>query len=561
MSTLPIFLPLIPRSRACAEGCCHEYSDEELLAHSLEHEFSTELLAWAIQQPSCSISSISTYLKKYSTSRLRSALLTPVKDGPAEDSYPILFFAVERNSPELVSLLCRAGASPHMPAKPSLVPVLAYCVISAEYKVADTTDTLVALLAAGADADDIPRDMWQNYIDAPKATSLEEHEWCTAEIRQALRRNLNLLQRYCLWKADLLPKMMEVAKQVAEAFEIEHLFQLPYHIVGQLPAIQELTNTLTSYLLMNSRRPLVLLFAGPSGHGKKEVACRIGASQSLDIMHVDCTEMETESDLFGPKAPKSGYERGSPLNNFLVEHDGCRSVVLLDKFEATTDSVRKAMLSLLDTGHYRNRIDNKQLDCSKTIWILATTHGEGEITGFWNKYLVEPEERHLSAPIRILQAQLNRSFIDAFGAPLTGRVSSIIPFLPFTKTEQAVVAYTFMRKLKNKAREPINVGAKRFVGHSHLNFLDDGQIAKHIVSLGYTPETGARSLQNVVISRVEHKLAGVVLKGNERIEDTVDETKLSRYDVRLVDGLDGEKALEVKKAGIPCNGIAFVFRD
>lgn len=42
---------------------------------------------------------------------------------------------------------------------------------------------------------------------------------------------------------------------------------------------------------------------------------------------------------------------------------------------------------------------------------------------------------------------------------------------------------------------------------------------------------------------------GVVLEGEERIEDLVDETELSRYEVRLVDGLAGEKELELKKAG------------
>ena len=557
-SSLPIFLPLVSRSHALAEECCHECSDEELLAHSVDHECSIELLAWAIQQPSHSVSSIETYLRRYSSFRLRSALTTSVESDSAGEIYPILFFAVERNSPPLVSLLCRAGASPHMPARPSLLPLLAYCVISAEYKITDTTETLVALLSAGANADDIPRDMWENYVEAPKMIDPDQDEplaskrykWRTAEIRKALCRNLTLLQRYYLRKADLLPKETEVTKQVAEALRIENVFQVPYHIVGQLPAVRKLIDQLTSYLMMSSHGPLVLLFAGPSGHGKTEVACQVGDLLSLDRLHIDCTEMEHESDLFGPKAPYRGYEQGSPLNNFLAEHTGCRSVVFLDEFDKTTDDVRKAMLLVLDTGHYRNRIDSKQLDCSKAIWIMATNHGEEDIKRFWDEYLVDqPEERQLSAPVRILEAQLKRRFIDAFGAPLTGRVSSIIPFLPFTKNEQAVIAYTFMRKLKEEIRKPIDVDANRFVGDSHLNFLDDGQIARNIASLGFIPEIGARSLHNEVNAQVEQRLAGVVLQGHERIEDTVDETKLSRYDVRLVDGLEGEKELEVKKAG------------
>ena len=559
MGILPFFLPLVSRSCACADDCCHEFLVEGLLDHGMEHDCSIELLAWAIQQPSCSVSSIESYMKRYSAAKLRSTLLGLVKGGSAGVSYPILFFAVERNSPELVSLLCRAGASPHIPAKPSLLPVLAYCVLSAEYKMNDTTDTLVALLAAGTKAVDIPRDMWENYVEAPKTNDLEHDEssaskkdtWCTAEIRKALCRNLTLLQRYCLWKGNLLPKATEVTKQVAEAFAIENLFKVPYHIVGQLPATQKIIGTLASYVMMNSRRPLVLLFAGPSGHGKTEVACRIGGLLSLDILHVDCTEMLIGWDLFGPKSPMSGYKDGSPLNNFLSQHDGCRSVVFLDEFDKTTDWVRKAMLLVLDTGHYRDRRDNRRLDCSKTIWIMATNEGEEEIQRFWDEHLFgKPEERQLSAPLRILQARLKRSFIDKFGAPLTGSVSSIIPFLPFTLNEQAVVAYTFMRKLREETRGPIDVGANRFVGHSHLNFLDDGQIAKHIVDQGYIPEIGARSLDSEVISQVKQQLMEVVREGEEQIEDTADATKLMKYDVRVVDGLEGEQELEVKKAGM-----------
>ena len=40
---------------------------------------------------------------------------------------------------------------------------------------------------------------------------------------------------------------------------------------------------------------------------------------------------------------------------------------------------------------------------------------------------------------------------------------------------------------------------------------------------------------------------GVIWKGKERIDDLVDETELSRYEVRLVDGLAAEKELELKE--------------
>ena len=60
------------------------------------------------------------------------------------------------------------------------------------------------------------------------------------------------------------------------------------------------------------------LHIGPSGHGKTELAKRMGELLSSEMECIDCTEMLHETDLFGPKKPYLGYELGSPLNNFLI---------------------------------------------------------------------------------------------------------------------------------------------------------------------------------------------------------------------------------------------------
>lgn len=154
-SVLPFYLPQVEPHRE--DGCCYEYFEEGLLEHGPEHDFSIDLLAWAIQRDYCALPFVATYLNKYDKTTLASKLKAHVKWQSAEEFYPILFFAVERNSPELVSLLCSAGASPRDRVMPSGLPVLVYCVISAEYGVTDITNTLIALLAAGADPTDVPK--------------------------------------------------------------------------------------------------------------------------------------------------------------------------------------------------------------------------------------------------------------------------------------------------------------------------------------------------------------------------------------------------------------------
>ena len=62
-------------------------------------------------------------------------------------------------------------------------------------------------------------------------------------------------------------------------------------------------------------KPLILLFTGPSGHGKTQLAEDMGRLLSLDIFTVDCTSKQYETDMFDHQAPYMGYQEGSVLNN------------------------------------------------------------------------------------------------------------------------------------------------------------------------------------------------------------------------------------------------------
>ena len=550
------------------ENCCDRYSDKELLFHNVVygHDFSVELLAWAIQQSFTTITLIETYLKKYDAETVQSKLRMLVHSILGECRVPILFFAVECNSPQLVSLLCRFGAGTGDRAYPSGLPVLAYSVIRAEYDVSDTTETLIALLAAGASSTDIPKDMWQPYIEPPKITEPQEKkdgwgkrkvsDWCTNEVRKALCRSLTLIQCYYLWKTTLIPATTAVRKQVTGAYDIQDLFQIHYYIIGQFQAAQEVIQSIISHYAVKLRKPLVLLFAGSSGHGKTELANRTSSLLNVDILQVDCAEMQNETDLFGPKPPYSGHKEASALNKFLVGNAGARSVVFLDEIDKTTDEVRQALLLTLDSGIYRDRIDNKKIDCSKTIWIMAANHGEELIKKYWEGHLQDlPEERHefihLSPPFKALRKNLKRAFANKFGSPLSGRITSVIPFLPFTVNERAVVASTFIRQLRNEVRKKIDVDANEFIRRVHLNLVDEWQIAKHLVKEGYEQAEGARSLGNEVYRQITLRLVNAFLNGNEPIKDETDETKpLVKFDVRVDDEMEDFQDFQVERNGL-----------
>lgn len=109
---------------------------------------------------------------------------------------------------------------------------------------------------------------------------------------------------------------------------------------------------------MDAKKPLVFVFAGPSGHGKTELARNMGNLLNIQHVEIDCSDKLFESDLFGPKAPFVGSDKGSPLNNFLVQNSGVRSVVFLDEFSRTDIGIYDALLEVFDTGE-RSRTNYK----------------------------------------------------------------------------------------------------------------------------------------------------------------------------------------------------------
>ncbi|KAI1759783.1 P-loop containing nucleoside triphosphate hydrolase protein [Hypoxylon sp. FL1150] len=502
-------------------------------SHSLDG-FSVEGIISAIQKgsPAADLRDLLSALKKRDANKLEEILNAEV------EGFPAVFFVVETNDADLVRYWIKYGGNPNATHGPRRFPLLAFAIMRGIGSRPRATKTVETLLRLGASPHVIPqiyydpfdRDLRGSWVADEESYVIADdtQPWCTLEVRRHLVTALSLTQRYRLYQASKLNAVSGREQTLVLRKNADEILGLHQTIIGQAMAAYSLRKSFFIHLAMPTRKPLVLLFAGPKGHGKSELANRLGYLLSSELANVDCADFKYEDELFGPKSPQQGYDLGSSLNNFLARNAGRRSIVFMDEFEKFDPTIRSTFLIPFDQGEYTDRRNTQKVDCSKTIWILTTNmfdgiiheicEGRGETSSNPN---LGPEDLTLR---RLLGHRLLKESIACFGSPLACRITEIIPFLPFNREEQALLADRCIMEMEAKIAEPIvkatNPDDDKLVGNVHLQMTDNAAVCTHIADNYYLPELGARSISRGVDATITNPLVNWYLEdGDDFTED------------------------------------------
>jgi ATP-dependent Clp protease ATP-binding subunit ClpB len=278
-------------------------------------------------QNGCHFSQIKDWLQ-----RLSRSIVEEVVSSKLRGCSP-LFYAVERHSPECIALLVEYGADVNTDSDRNNLPLLAFAIFDGMRTAVNSTEVVRILLAHGADPEDIPKDMWEEYLDLPSPTVTDtlplpdswKTEWCTPAYRQELYKALNLTHRYLLNRASRLPALTKRDRQLAKLLGITELLKMPFFLIGQLPVARLIIEDFIAHLMLrmsDEDEPYVVAFAGPSGHGKTELAKRLGSLLSVETFLVDAAQMRHDWDIFGSRNGYVSAQEGSRLNNFLAVNAG-----------------------------------------------------------------------------------------------------------------------------------------------------------------------------------------------------------------------------------------------
>jgi ATP-dependent Clp protease ATP-binding subunit ClpB len=326
-------------------------SPDEVLSQHKVSAFTVDTLAASLHEK-CSFEAIKAYLQSYDASTVHGEMLESVND------HLIITHVIERNDPKLLRLFLE-----YEEVDPSAldffgeIPVLAFAIMRSKQYNENTTNIVKTLLAFGADPNVIPEELWIEYVRAPapvrwrtdfKITSLTT--WCTTKRQRLLAETLNLTMRYSLWRAAHMEPVKTRKMQIAKANRIQPLLRIPHLIIGQNIATRLVIDNIFGHITIQKQKPLVLAFAGLSGHGKTELASQLGNLLCSPFIDIDCAQTSTLFTLLGPTAGYQGHDIGSPLNNFLAGNADRLAVVFLDEFDKTQQEVRDALLKVMDNG-------------------------------------------------------------------------------------------------------------------------------------------------------------------------------------------------------------------
>lgn len=274
-------------------------------------------------------------------------------------------------------------------------------------------------------------------------------------------------------------------------------------IIGQDEAVNLVVSALrrSRAELRDEKRPISnLLFLGPTGVGKTELAKTVAASyfgKESAMTRLDMSEYQNQ-DSIARLIGVPGSNRGGVLTEAVRANPF--TVLLLDEVEKAHPDILNIFLQVMDDGRLTDSL-GRTIDFTNVILIATSNAGANFIQ----------DEVLKNTPVEKIKDVMLRGGIlrDIFRPEFLNRFDGIVVFKPLTRDEILQVAGLMLKGVANR------LAAKGIV-------LTVTQEAKEeLAKTGYDPIFGARPLRRVIQEQVDNALANYLLKGEISRRDEV----------------------------------------
>ena len=260
-------------------------------------------------------------------------------------------------------------------------------------------------------------------------------------------------------------------------------------IMGQDENIDELINIYKKIKLgISDDRCFSMLFIGPSGVGKTQLALEFAKRISNNVMKLDMSEYSeshTISKLLGSPAGYVGYDD----NKNLLEQikDNPYSILILDEVEKCHKNILNLLYQVLDEGKLKDS-RGEDIYFNNTIIIMTSN------VGYSSNNIGFNSSKGISSDLK-----------EIFSTPLINRIDKILTF-DYLKEKD-------INKIINKCISKIRQKYKS----KGINIRVSSAFIKEIIDKSNYLEYGARKLERIIKSDVENLIIDEILNKNTNI--------------------------------------------
>lgn len=265
-------------------------------------------------------------------------------------------------------------------------------------------------------------------------------------------------------------------------------------IYGQDRAIQTVVEAvqLSKAGLTDENKPLAsLLFVGPTGVGKTEVAKMLAQELGVKLVRFDMSEYvekHTVAKLIGAPAGYVGYDDGGLLTDAVRKSPDC--VLLLDEIEKAHSDIFNILLQVMDYGVLTDSKGRKAH--FKNVILIMTSNAGAQYASQASVGFASTATAG-SAMLKQVKHTFKPEFIN--------RLNEIVVFNDMDEQMAKLI-------LGKKLRE---LNAKLAAKSVSITLTDEAH--QHLLKSGYSKEYGAREMDRVIQQRLKTMLMREILFG------------------------------------------------